>query len=258
MITTLHAELIKVRHSRTLRAVLAITVGLSLGITALVTAFGGAETLARHQAVEGGGKYEILFFGSTFGVWAYAFFAAGFAAAEFRNGMINYTFAATSDRNRVLLAKAILVAAGGLIIGIVTSLINFGVTQGVLTLTGHPALSLGEPGLLRVVLVFIPAQLVIWGVLAVFLGGALRVTTPTVLILFLGSLLPVLIAQFLPAAWGDTVPRWMPGALIESLAGLSVPGTPGYLPLLAALPAVAVWVVAFAVAGLLGYRTRDV
>lgn len=258
MITILHAELIKVRHSRTLRAVLAITVGLSLGITALVTTFGGADVLAEYQAVDGGGRYEILFFGSTFGVWAYAFFAAGFAAAEFRNGMINYTFAATANRNRVLLAKAILVAAGGLIIGIVTSLINFAVTQGVLVATGHPSLSLGEPGLLRVILVFIPAQLAVWGVLAVFLGGALRVTTPTVLILLLGSLLPVLVAEFLPTAWGDTVPRWMPGALIESLAGLSVPGSPGYLPLPLAIPAVAVWLIAFAVAGLHWYRTRDV
>ncbi|GAB3745242.1 hypothetical protein [Microlunatus parietis] len=258
MITTLHAELIKVRHSRTLRAVLAITIGLSLGITALVTAFGGAAVLAEHQAVDGGGKYEILFFGSTFGVWAYAFFAAGFAAAEFRNGMINYTFAATANRNRVLLAKAILVAAGGLIIGNVTSLINFALTQGMLAATGHPALWIGDPALLRVLLVYIPGQLVVWGVLAVFLGGALRTTTPTVLILLLGSALPVLTAQFLPATWGETVPRWMPGALIESLAGLAVPGSPGYLPLPAAIPALTAWLIIFAVAGLHGYRTRDV
>jgi hypothetical protein len=255
---TLIAELIKVRHSRVLRAVLVISIGLSVGITALLTAFGGGDVLAARQAVDGGGRYEILFFGAFFGVWAYVFFAAGFTASEFKNGMINYTFAATASRGRVLLAKSIIVAAGGLIIGIVTSAINFALTQGVLGLTGHPVLSLTEPGLLRTMLVFIPAQLVIWGLLALLLGAAVRSTTPTVLGLFLGSLLPVVLAQFLPPIWGETVPRWMPGALIESLAGLSEPGTPGYLPLVPAVITSVGWVAVFALVGLRWYRSRDV
>ncbi len=255
---TLTAELIKVRHSRILRAVLVISVALSVGITVLVTVFGGGDVLAQRQAVEGGGRYEILFFGAFFGVWAYVFFAAGFTASEFKDGLINYTFAATAKRGRVLLAKAIIVGAGGLIIGIVTSAINFALTQGVLGLTGHPVLSLTEPGLVRTMLVFIPAQLVIWGLLALFLGAALRSTTPTVLGLFLGSLLPVVLAQFLPSGWGETVPRWMPGAVIESLAGLSVPGSAGYLPLLPSMITAAVWVALFALIGLRWYRSRDV
>ncbi|WP_152361550.1 hypothetical protein [Microlunatus speluncae] len=255
---TLSAELIKVRHSRVLRAVLVISIGLSVGITALLTAFGGGDVLAQHQAVEGGGRYEILFFGAFFGVWAYVFFAAGFTASEFKDGLINYTFAASAKRSRVLLAKAIIVAAGGLIIGVVTSAINFALTQGVLGLTGHPVLTLADPGLLRTMLVFIPAQLVIWGLLGLLLGAALRSTTPTVLILFLGSLLPVVTAQFLPPVWGNTVPRWMPGALIESLAGLSVPGSAGYLPLLPAVIATVGWVLIFALIGLRWYRSRDI
>lgn len=172
--------------------------------------------------------------------------------------MINYSFAATADRRRVLLAKAIIVAAGGALIGFVTTLFNFWLTQGVLTLTGLPALSLTEPGLLRVLIVFIPAQLVIWPLLALLLGAVLRTTTPTVLILFLGSALPVLLAEFLPAVWGNTVPRWMPGALIESLAGLTLPGSPGYLPLLPAMITILAWLILFAAAGLHWYRTRDV
>lgn len=58
MIATLRSELIKVRHSRVLRAVLAITLALSLGITVLVILFGDTEALAERQTVEGGGKYE--------------------------------------------------------------------------------------------------------------------------------------------------------------------------------------------------------
>ncbi|HLT62374.1 MAG TPA: hypothetical protein VK020_14340 [Microlunatus sp.] len=258
MIATIKSELIKVRHSRVLRAVLAITLALSLGITVLVTIFGGADTLAEHQAVAGGAKFEVMFFGSSFGVWAYAFFAAGFAAAEFRDGMIDYTFAATADRRRVLLAKAVVVGVGGVLIGLVTSLANFALTQAVLTVTGHPALSLTEPGLLRVVIVFIPAQLMTWSLLALFLGAAIRTTTPTVLLLFLGTLLPILLAQFLPPVWGETVPRWTPGALIESLAGLATPGSPAYQPVLPAAAGVLAWLVIFGIVGVRTYRVRDV
>lgn len=258
MIATIMSELIKVRHSRTLRAVLVIALALSLGITVLVTVFGGADTLAERQAVAGGAKFEVMFFGSSFGVWAYAFFAAGFAASEFRDGMIDYTFAATADRRRVLLAKAIIVGAGGVLIGLVTSLINFLLTQAVLTLTGHPALSPTEPSLFRVLTVFIPAQLLVWSLLALFLGAAIRTVTPTVLLLLLGTLLPILLSQFLPPVWGETVPRWTPGALIESLAGLATPGSPAHQPVPTAAAGLLVWLLVFGTVGTRAYQIRDV
>lgn len=251
-------ELIKVRRSPTLWILLMVTMLVSVGLTGLIAGFGGAESLEEVQATSGGGRYEILFFGATLGVWAYAFFGASFSAGEFGGGVIGYTFTAAPRRTRVLLAKLIIVVATGLIAGVLVSLVNFAITQGVLALSGYHTLSPTDPDLLRAVLVFIPAQMAVWGALSLLLGFLLRRTAPTVLVLFIGSFLPVVTAQFLPSAWGETVPRWMPGAAIESLSGLSAIGSPGYLPVGAALAAVVAWLLLFGVIGSLAVERRDV
>ncbi|MGO2110484.1 MAG: hypothetical protein ACTH31_02610 [Pseudoclavibacter sp.] len=172
----------------------------------------------RGPGADGGSSYEILSFGTTLGVWAYAFFGASFSAGEFSSGVIGYTFTAAPRRTRVLLPKLVIVIATGLVAGELVSLINLAITQGVLQLGGYPTLTISDPELMRAVLVFIPAQMAVWGALSLLLGFVIRRTAPTVLVLLAGSFLPVVTAQFLPRALGETVPRWMPGASIESLA----------------------------------------
>lgn len=253
-----HAELIKVRLSPSLWILLLVTMLISVGLTGLIAGFGGAESLGDVQSGETGSRYEILFFGATLGVWAFAFFGASFSAGEFVSGAIGYTFTATPRRTRVLVAKLVIVLGIGSIAGLLVSLINFAITQGVLTLNEYPTLSLNEPELLRAVLVFIPAQMAVWGALSLLLGFLIRRTAPTVIVLLLGSFLPVVTAQFLPTAWGETVPRWMPGAAIESLAGLSSPGSPGFLPASAATVAVIGWLLLFGIIGGLSVKYRDV
>ncbi|MFI9489135.1 hypothetical protein ACIG47_22300 [Promicromonospora sp. NPDC052451] len=254
---TVRAELIKVRHSPSLWVLLLVTLAIAVGLTALVTVGGGAGTLYERQAEGGGATYEVLFFGPTLGVWAFAFFGATTSAGEFGSGVIRYSFVATPDRARVLLAKLVSVAGLGVVAGLAISAVDFALTQGMLHLAGYPALSLRDPGLVRVMLVFIPVQMLVWGSFAMLFGVVVRRPAAAAIILFLGSLLPVVVAQYLPPAWGETVPRWMPGALIESLSGLSVPGSEGYLPLGPAVAAILAWIAAFVVLGLVVIRRRD-
>lgn len=254
---TVRAELIKVRHSPSLWVLLLVTLAIAVGLTAVVTGAGGAEALYERQSDGGGSTYEVLFFGASLAVWAYAFFGATVSAGDFGSGLITYSFLATPDRARVLLAKLVVVSGIGAVAGLAISAVNFVITQGMLRLGGYPALSLSDPGLVQVMLVFIPVQMVVWGSFAMLFGVVLRKPAAAAIILFLGSLLPVITAQYLPTVWGETVPRWMPGALIESLSGLSTPGSEGYLPLAPAIAATLVWIAAFVALGVVVIRRRD-
>ncbi|OLT13280.1 hypothetical protein BJF78_22405 [Pseudonocardia sp. CNS-139] len=254
----LAGEIVKARSSRGLRVILLVALLISVGLTALVVVGGGASALHERQtAGEAGSPYEVLFFGPALGVWAYTFFAAHFVAGEFHHGMITYSLAAVPVRHRLLISKLIIVACVGLVAGVAISLVNFGITQGALLSAGYPVLSLGDPALVRVVLVYVPAQMAVWGTIVMSLAAVLRSTAPSVVVVFLGSLLPVAVAPMLPAVWGESVPRWMPGALIESVAGLAVPGSPGYLPPAVAVPVLLIWLVVFLAIALRTFTRRD-
>ena len=257
--SVLRAELLKTRSSSSLRIILLVALGISVGLTAVATLGGGADALFETQtAGDPGSPYEILFFGPSLGVWAYAFFAAHFVAGEFSSGMITYSFAATPSRSRLLLAKLLIVAVLGFVAGLAISLINFGITQGMLQMAGYPALSLTDPDLLQVITVFIPVQMTVWGVIVLLLAAVVRSTAPTVIGVFLVSLLPVTLAPMLPGIWGENVPRWMPGALTESVAGLAVPGTAGYQPLGIAVPMLIAWCAVIGSVVLPIFNRRDV
>lgn len=255
---TLHAESIKIRRSPALWVLLLVTLIIAIGLTALVAGAGGAPALYKGRSTDGASPYEVLFFGSSLAVWAYAFFGAILSAGEFSNGLIRYSFTAMPGRSRVLLAKLILVAAIGAIAGELISFANLAITDGVLRARGYPALPLSDPKLLRAVTVLIPAQLLAWGSLALLFGFIIRRATPATAVLFAGSLLPLVTSPLLPHQWGQDISRWIPDSLAESLAGVALPGTSAYVPPAEAALALSGWIAAFLSIALVVVHRRDV
>jgi len=241
--STLAGEWRKFRALSTTWVVLAVVVVLTLGVSALIVLFGGGDDATRVQA---GGEYEVIFFGAGLGVWAFAFLSAHFVAVEFRTGLGERTFVVTPRRTRVLLAKAVVVAGVGLVGGCALSLANVALTQGVLAVGGHPTLDPTDPGLLRAVLLYIGLSAAVQGTIAALVAVAVRNAFGALIVTIMLTALPVTVAQFLGEAYAQLVPRWVPGAVAESLAGVSEPGSPGHLPLGSALLGLALW---FAVAG---------
>ncbi|XKK39541.1 hypothetical protein HFP72_00865 [Nocardiopsis sp. ARC36] len=74
------------------RTILVVAVALTLGITLLMAVFGDTAAMAREQE---DGRYSVIFFGSTLGVWVLAALAANVVASEHRNGTVALTLAAT-------------------------------------------------------------------------------------------------------------------------------------------------------------------
>lgn len=228
---------------------------LTMGLTILITIFGGETALSTK---DGESRYQTIFYGSALGVFAYAFLAAGSMAAEFRNGMIAYTLTATRSRTRILVSKFIILAIVGYAAGLLISLANLLVTQGGLAAAGVDPIDPTEPSLVRAVLVFTGTGMMVQGLLACMMAVIFRNGTVAVVTLVLINTIPVAAAQFLGQGYASTVPRFLPGALLESIAGLSAPGTAGYLALPWAATALLLWLaVAFTLALTLMCR-RDV
>lgn len=231
-----------------------VTGVLTIGITALITLFGGGDTLSAQQ---GESRYQIIFYGSSLGVFAFAFLAAGFMANEYRTGMIGYTLTATNRPWRVLASKLIIIGLLGFVSGLVISLINFAITQGTLTAAGYAALSLSDPALLRAVLLFTGLGMAVQGLLSCMLTVVFRNATAAVITIIMVNTLPVVTAQFLGQTYATTVPKFLPGALLESVSGLSIPGSAGFLPAPLAVLALIAWLGVFLIGSVTIMSRRD-
>ncbi|MCU1456761.1 MAG: transporter permease [Actinomycetia bacterium] len=174
-------------------------------------------------------------------------------ASEYSTGMIRTTFAAVPQRRTVLLSKALVFGAVTWVVGTIASLGGFLLGQAILSQKGV-GVSLGDPGVLRAVLsggIYLAAI----GLLGFALGAILRRTAGAIAVLFgLVLVLPGL-AQALPSPWNADISKYMPGQagsamlLVHPASDLLSPGT-GLVVLVA-------WVVGLFAAALVLTHLRD-
>jgi ABC-type transport system involved in multi-copper enzyme maturation permease subunit len=145
--------------------------------------------------------------GVVFGQLAICVLGAMAITSEYGTGMIRGSLAAVPARGRLLLAKALVVAAVALITGTVAGLLSFLVARPVI---GAPAgdVGLADPGVLRA-LTGSGLYLAVLAVFALATGTILRHSAAALTTLILGVLiLPSVFAQF--GAAGRAVGRWWP------------------------------------------------
>ena len=114
---------------------------------------------------------------------------------EYSSGMIRATMAAIPDRRLVLGAKAAVFGAVSLAVGEAAAFVSF-LAGGAALRHGMPAPALGQPGVLRAVLLSGTAFCLI-GLLGVALGAIIR-NTPAAVGILVGGV--YVVAQFIGAA----------------------------------------------------------
>lgn len=132
---------------------------------------------------------------------------------EYGTGMIRSTFAAVPQRGMLLTAKALVLFAVTLVVGITASFAAFFATQAILgTYSGaHLSASITDPGAVRTV-VGAGLFLALMGLLGCAVGAMLKRSAGAITTLFgLTFLLPVLM-QLLPAVIKDNVMKYLPSA----------------------------------------------
>jgi hypothetical protein len=151
--------------------------------------------------------------GLWFGQIAAAVLAVLVITSEYSTGMIRTTFAANPRRRLVLAAKAVVVGAVVLAVGLATSVTCFLVGQwlfrdgGFTYENGYPAVTLVDDEALRAVL----GSGVYLGVLAVFslgVGAIIRHTAGAITVVLATILTPVIAVGFLPENLAEPVEKF--------------------------------------------------
>ena len=157
------AEFLKMRTTRTFWWV----AGLALALSLLVTII----TLAASTFEDAGDARSLV---SNMGIPGLFMIVLGVvgAAGEYRHGTITSTFLVAPDRRRVLLAKAVAYALGGLAVGIVSAALTLAISAPWLAAQGNSLSSLGlDTGDVAEIVGGAIAYLAISGVLGVAVGA---------------------------------------------------------------------------------------
>lgn len=176
-------------------------------------------------------------------------------SSEYGSRMAELTFIATPRRERVLLAKAVVVAAVTFAASLVAVAGMVLVTRLLFAGEDVPVASTGR--LVRVVL-GVAAGAPLFPVIAVAITFVLRSAAGSVAAL-LGLLFgPYVLWPFLPQWWQDNGSHYLPGAASDSLTLPSFPDSPEGLSTWLAALVVAGWLAAFLGVGMLMLDRRDV
>lgn len=173
---------------------------------------------------------------------------------EYSAGMIHATFAAIPRRGLVLAAKAVVGAGAMFAVGLVGSVVGFGAGQVAIRGTAIPPASLGDPAILRTVLMT-GVYLGLMGLVGVGLGTVIRHTGGAIGALFAGLFVSMVLAgMFGPG--GMPVSRFVPMIMLVNSIAVTAP-VPGTLSPWAGIAVMAGYAAVAIVAGTVLLTRRD-
>lgn len=214
-IWVIRSEWTKLRSVRSTYWTLLVTVVAFIGISALIcaaTAYGSHRgTIPDPATLSQAG----LFFGQlSLGVLGVLVISS-----EYSTGMIRASFSAVPRRSEVLAAKVIVFGGISLLVSLIASFISFFVGQAILSGGHYFHASIGETGVIRVV-VGCGLYLAVMGLLALGIGALIRHTAGGIAG-FIGLILVLPgITAALPQSWQDVLDKALPSNAGESLITL--------------------------------------
>jgi ABC-2 type transport system permease protein len=145
---------------------------------------------------------------------------------EYSSGMIHATFAAIPRRGRVLAAKAAVGGVAMFVVGLAGSVVGFVAGQAAIRGTAIPPASLGDPVILRTVLLT-GVYLGVVGLLGMGLGTVVRHTGAATGALFAGLFVSMVLAGMVGPG-GMPVTRFVPMMMLVNSIAVTTP-VPGML-----------------------------
>ncbi|MBS2532466.1 ABC transporter permease [Catenulispora sp. NF23] len=202
--TALRSEWTKIRTVRSTFWTLLITIVLTIGLSVLI-AFGSSS----HPSSDGSDDWTaISMSGLFFGQLVIVVFGAMAITAEYSTGMIRTSLTSQPRRATLFWAKATIVTAVALAVGLICSFVSFFIASGIYS-GHHIHVALGDHGVLRAVfgggLYMAGTALLAFGLGAILrhTAGAITSSVGVLFILFI-------LVQFLPGNWHTDIAKWIP------------------------------------------------
>ncbi|MEW6059415.1 MAG: hypothetical protein AB1551_04620 [Actinomycetota bacterium] len=233
MIRQIRTELLKLRTIRLPLGLLAAAAGLTALFTTLGAAnAGGAGHMAPPPLYAAAGVSSLLG-RSSLAMLLAAVFGITVSSGEFRHSTATATYLATPNRARVLMAKATVAAAVGLLFGVVGAALTTGITLAFVAAKGY---SLTVSGI--TIARFAAGAIVGSGLLAavgVGLGSLIRSQLAAIVTVFLWA---TLVEQLIGGLF-DWIQPYLPFTTAGTMAGAVLGGDTSALPFAAAAALVA-------------------
>lgn len=196
------------------------------------------------------------FVGTLLGGIVFAVLGVRAITAEYGSGMIRLSLTATPRRERLLAAKAAVVAGVTLAGGTLMTVAMFVIAQRIFAGYGVPSAGLGDRDALRTVLAT-SAMSPLVPLFALSLGFMLRSTAGAITSVLGIMFVPAIVGALVPQSWQDHVLVYLPGAASDAIAFGHLPDAPhGLSPAVAALVLLG-WTALFLVGALLALERRD-
>lgn len=242
----LKSESVKAVRNRSTLFALAVSIGISVFVTVLISVFndGSANPLS------------VSLIGPFLGTWLLVVLAAGIVTTEYSTGMIQQSLTITPRRGRLMAAKMIFVTGVSLLTGLVLALLCFAVSQSILAGTGRPNTGLGDVETLRAVTVT-GVFSVVYPLIAASLAFVTRNAAGAILLTLLIAFFPMVMAELGSSWWAENAVRFAPGGPMESLTGQALPGTVGYMATGPAALVTITWLGMFILMAFIDQSRRD-
>ena len=187
---------------------------------------------------------------------AFSVLGAMAATSEYSSGMIRLTFTVTPRRGRVLLAKALLVAAITMVGGLISVFGMFLVGQLAFSVSGVETVGFADDGVPRMLL-GVGLLMPVFPLLGVAIGFLLRSTAGAITAVLVLLWVPEIFGPLLPTWWQENCVSLLPGPAMDSVAIGHVVDSATFTPPLVGATITAVWIVGSLSLAYVVLRRRD-
>jgi len=255
----LKSEWTKLRTVRSTWIIVLLSVGLSIGVSALTSLVAGLTY------DDWGGSTQASFdpvlsslTGQLFRLILLIVLGATVVTSEYGSRMIRTTFIVNPRRTQVLAAKALIVTALSLAISAITLPGMFLVSQAIFGHYGLATASITDSDTTRLLLVFTVLQGLVYTLIPFAIAWLLRSAASAISVSIGFIFLTSVLSPLVPVWVQQNVFRYFPDVATDSLSGLTQPSAATHLTQGPAIAVIAVWLAGILLAAAVALNRRDV
>jgi ABC-2 type transport system permease protein len=256
---TLLSEWTKLRSVRSTWIIVGLTIGLSIGVSALTSLVAGLT----YDSWGDGARASFdpvlsSLTGQLFRLILLIVLGVTVVTSEYGSRMIRTTFIVNPRRTRVLAAKAIIVTALALAISAITVPGMFLISQAIFEHYGLATASISDSDTARLLLVYTVSQGLVYTLIPFAIAWLLRSAASAISVSIGFIFLTSVLSPIVPVWVQQNVFRYFPDLASDSLSGGIGPGAATHLSQGPALAVIIIWLIGMLVAAAFALNRRDV